>query len=206
MSMRTPLVLLIIALGLLAYVMLFERGRPSAAEIESRSGLLVESLVRDRLTRIRIAFGDRRVVLRRDGEGFDEKWTLEVPKEAPADLEAVEDYLRTWEFAVPIRVREKPSDADLPSYGMDQPEAEVTFEMGRASVSVELGSGTPVEGAGYGYVRVAGDRAVAVVDDDVVALFKRTAESFEPKNDGGAALLPELIGTDVGADASTPGP
>jgi hypothetical protein len=196
MRMRTPLVLLIIAIGLLAYVMVFERGQPSATEIEA--------LVRDRLTRIRIAFGDERVALRREGEGFDETWMLELPKEVPADPEAVEDYLRAWEFAVPIRTREKPTDADLQSYGMGRPEAEVTFEMGRASVRVELGSGTPVDGAGSGYVRIGDDKAVAVVGDDVVELFKRTAESFELKDDGGTASLPELI--NPGTDASTPSP
>ncbi|MGD8317604.1 MAG: DUF4340 domain-containing protein [Myxococcales bacterium] len=204
MSMRTPLVLLIIAVGLLAYVLVFERGRPSAKEIESRSGLLVESLVRDRLTGIRIAFDDQRVVLRRQGEGFDETWTLEQPEKAAADPEAVEDYLRAWEFAIPIRIREEPTEADLQSFGLERPAAEVTFEMGRGNVRVGLGSGTPVQGAGSGYVRIGDDEAVAVVGDDVVALFKRTAESFEIKDDGGAFSLPELIDADAGTDASTP--
>lgn len=206
MSMRTPLVLLVIAVGLLAYVLVFERGRPSAREIESRSGLLVQALVRDRLTGLRIASEDRRIVLRREGEGFDETWTLVQPEEAAADPEAVEDYLRAWEFAIPIRIREKPTEADLQSFGLERPAGEVTFEMGRAGVRVELGSGAPVQGAGAGYVRIDGQEAVAVVDDDVVALFHRTAESFELHDDGGTASLPELIDVDAGADASAPEP
>ena len=44
--------------------------------------------------------------------------------------------------------------------------------------------------------------AVTVVGDDVVALFSRTVESFEIKNDGGAPLLSDL--EDAGADAGDP--
>ena len=47
MSARTPIVLLVIALVLLGYILAFERGRPGRSEIESRTGLLVEALVRD---------------------------------------------------------------------------------------------------------------------------------------------------------------
>ena len=57
MSARTPVALLVIAAVLLTYVWLFERGRPGRTEIEARTGLRVEKLVRDRITRIRIASG-----------------------------------------------------------------------------------------------------------------------------------------------------
>ena len=191
MSARTPLVLLVIALVLLGYVLAFERGRPSRSEINSRSGLLVEALVRDRITRIRIASGDDRVALRRDGEGFDETWTLEEPKQAPADPEAIEDYLRNWEFAIPVRTLQSPTPEDLKSFGIDTPRAEVTFEMGRAKVRLSLGSGSPVDGGGY--VRIDERQEVTVVSDDVVALFDGSADSFELKGDAGAPDLSDLL-------------
>ena len=202
MTARTPLILLIVAAILLAYVLLFERGRPGRAEIDSRSGLLLEAVVRERITRIRIASGEERIALLREGEGFDETWTLEEPKQAPADPEAIENYLRNWEFAIPVRTLQSPSAEDLESFGIDTPKAEVTFEMGRAKVRVSLGSGSPVDGGGY--VRIDDGRQVTVVSDDVVALFARTVDDFELKGDAGAPDLSELV--DALEDAAVDAP
>ena len=193
MSARTPIILLVIAAILLAYVLLFERGRPGRKEIDSRSGLLLEAVVRERITRVRIASGDERVALLRQGEGFDETWTVEEPKQAPADPEVIEDYLRNWEFAIPVRTLQSPSAEDLQSFGVDTPKAEVTFEMDRAKVRVSLGSGSPVDGGGY--VRIDDGPQVVVVGDDVVALFDRTGDSFEIKGDAGAPNLSDLLDT-----------
>jgi len=205
MSARTPIILLVIAAILLAYVLLFERGRPGRKEIDSRSGLLLEAVVRERITRVRIASGDERVALLRQGEGFDETWTVEEPKQAPADPEVIEDYLRNWEFAIPVRTLQSPSAEDLQSFGVDTPKAEVTFEMDRAKVRVSLGSGSPVDGGGY--VRIDDGPQVVVVGDDVVALFDRTADSFEIKGDAGAPNLSDLLGTqEQGQDAAVAAP
>ena len=193
MSARTPIILLVIAAILLAYVLLFERGRPGRKEIDSRSGLLLEAVVRERITRVRIASGDERVALLRQGEGFDETWTVEEPKQAPADPEVIEDYLRNWEFAIPVRTLQSPSAEDLQNFGVDTPKAEVTFEMDRAKVRVSLGTGSPVDGGGY--VRIDDGPEVVVVGDDVVELFDRTADSFEIKGDAGAPNLSDLLGT-----------
>ncbi len=202
MSARTPIVLFVIAAILLAYVLLFERGRPGRTEIASRSGLLLEAVVRERITRIRIASGEKRIVLVRHGEGFDETWTLEEPKQAPADPEAIEDYLRNWDFAIPVRTLQSPTPEDLQSFGIDTPKAEVTFEMGRAKVRVSLGSGSPVDGGGY--VRIDNRRQVTVVGDDVVALFSRTADAFELKGDAGEPDLSELLGAQEDAGVAAP--
>jgi hypothetical protein len=203
MSARTPFILFVVAAILLAYVLLFERGRPGRSEIESRTGLLLEEVVRERITRIRVAAGDERIALRRDGEGFDEAWTLEEPKQAPADPEMIEDYLRNWEFAIPVRTLQSPTPEDLKSFGIDTPKAEVAFEMGRAKVRLSLGSGSPVDGGGY--VRIDERREVTVVSDDVVALFNRSADSFELKGDAGAPDLSDLLGEkEEDADVAAP--
>jgi hypothetical protein len=205
MSARTPIILLVIAAILLAYVLLFERGRPGRKEIDSRSGLLLEAVVRERITRVRIASGDERVALLRQGEGFDETWTVEEPKQAPADPEIIEDYLRNWEFAIPVRTLQSPSAEDLQHFGVTTPKAEVTFEMDRAKVRVSLGTGSPVDGGGY--VRIDDGPQVVVVGDDVVALFDRTGDSFEIKGDAGAPNLSDLLGTqEPGQDAGIAAP
>jgi len=202
MSARIPIILLIIAAILLAYVLLFERGRPGRKEIDSRSGLLLETVVRERITRIRIASGGERIALRREGEGFDETWTLEEPKQAPADPEVIEDYLRNWEFAIPVRTLQSPTPDDVQSFGIDKPRAEVTFEMGRAKVRVSLGSGSPVDGGGY--VRIDDQQQVTVVGDDIVALFERSADAFELKGDAGAPDLSDLLEAPEDAGAAAP--
>jgi hypothetical protein len=153
---------------------------------------LLQTVVRERITRVRIASGEERIALLREGEGFDETWTLEEPRRAPADPEVIEDYLRNWEFATPVRTLQSPSAEDLQSFGLDTPKAEVTFEMGRAKVRVSLGSGTPVDGGGY--VRIEEGRQVTVVSDDVVALFDRSADAFEIKGDAGAPNLSDILG------------
>ena len=200
MSARTPVALLVIAAVLLTYVLLFERGRPGRTEIEARTGLLVEKLVRDRITRIRIASGDERLVLTREGEGFDETWTLLEPREAVADGELVENYMRNWEFAVPVRTLTSPNDQDFESFGLVTPKAEVTFEMGPVSTRVSLGTGAPVDGGGY--VRIDGGKSVLVVGDDVVELFSQSADAFAVKNDAGAPLLDDLIDVAPARDAT----
>lgn len=202
MSARTPIILLVVAALLLAYVMLFERGRPGRKEIDSRSGLLLEAVVRERITRIRVASGDERMALVRTGEGFDETWTLEEPKQAPADPEAIEDYMRNWEFAIPVRTLQSPSAEDVRSFGLDSPKAEVSFEMGRAKVRVTLGSGEPVDGGGY--VRIDDRPEISVVGKDVVALFERTADTFELRDDGGAPDLSDLMILDPDAGVAAP--
>lgn len=202
MNARTPIVLFIIAAILLAYVLLFERGRPGRSEIDSRSGLLLETVVRERITRIRIAAGEERIVLRREGEGFDETWALEEPTAAAADPDAIEDYLRNWEFAIPVRTLQSPTPADIESFGIDAPKAEITFEMASAKTRVSLGSGTPVDGGGY--IRIDDGPQVTVIGDDVVALFTRTAESFMLRGDGGAPDLTDLGSAETDAGDASP--
>jgi len=202
MSARTPIVLLVVAALLLTYVLLFERGRPGRTEIDSRSGLLLEGVVRERITRIRIAAGEERVALLRQGEGFDETWTLEEPRQAPADPEIIEDYLRNWEFAIPVRTLQSPTAEDLHSFGLETPKAEVSFEMGRAKVRISLGTGSPIDGGGY--VRIDDGPQVSVVGDDVVALFGKTADTFELKGDAGAPDLSDVLGAQEDAAVAAP--
>jgi hypothetical protein len=202
MNTRTPIVLFIIAAILLAYALLFERGRPGRTEIDSRSGLLLETLFRERITRIRIAAGEDRIVLRREGEGFDETWTLEEPNPGAANPDAIEDYLRNWEFAIPVRTLQSPSAEDIESFGIDRPKAEITFEMASAKTRVVLGSGTPVDGGGY--VLIDEGPQVTVVGEDVVALFARTADSFMLHGDAGAPYLSDLVGSEIDAGDASP--
>lgn len=195
MTARTPIILAIVVLLLAGYVFFFERDRPGRSEIEARAGFLIESLVRDRLSRIEVSSGDAHMAMSREGEDFDETWTLEQPVQAAADPERVEDYVRNWEFAIATRTLEDPSAQDVRSFGLDAPKASVRFEMGRAGVTVRLGSGTPVDGGGY--VRIDDRDQVMVVPKSVVELFDLGAEHFRIKNDAGAPDLADLLDAEI---------
>ena len=202
MTARAPIILAVIVVLLAGYVFFFERDRPGRAELEARGGFLVEALVHDRISRIHISSGDAHMMMSRKGEGFDETWTLEQPVEAAADPERVEDYLRNWEFAIATRTLEDPSPEDVRNFGLDSPKASVRFEMGRAEVTVTLGSGTPVDGGGY--VRIDDRNQVMVVPKSVVELFDIGAEHFRIKNDAGAPDLADLLDAEVREDAAAP--
>jgi len=199
MTARAPIILLIIALLLAGYIFFFERDRPGQTELEARSGFLVQGLVHDRVSRIHISSGDEHMAMSREGEGFDETWTLEQPLEAAADLERVENYLRNWEFAIATRTLENQSPEDIQNFGLETPKASVRFELGRADVAVSLGTGTPVDGGGY--VRIDDRDQVMVVPKSVVELFDLGAEHFRIKNDGGAPDLADLLDAEVREDA-----
>lgn len=202
MSARTPIILFVVAALLLTYVLLFERGRPGATEVESRAGFLLDTVVPDRITSVQITSGAQRIALARRGEGFDETWTLEEPKHAPVDPDVIENYLRSWEFAIPVRTLQSPTPEDLKRFGLDTPKGEVTFEMGPAKVRVSLGAGSPVDAGGY--LRIDDRQQLIVVGKDVVALFDRTAAAFELKGDAGAPDLSDLDRTSRDASVSSP--
>ncbi|MDH3202052.1 MAG: DUF4340 domain-containing protein [Myxococcales bacterium] len=199
---RTPIILAIIVVLLAAYVFFFERDRPGRAEIEARAGFLVESLVRDRVSRIHISSGGEQMAMSCEGQDYDKTWTLEQPVKAAADPEHVEDYLQNWEFAIATRTLESPRPEDVRNFGLDAPSASVRFEMGRAAVTVSLGSGTPVDGGGY--VRIDDRDQVMVVPKSVVELFDLDAEHFRIKDDAGAPDLADLLDAEVREDAAAP--
>ena len=191
MSARAPIVLAVLVVLLAGYIIFFERDKPRRNEVEARTGFLVEPLVRERVSHLEVFAPTGTVALAREGAGFDETWTLEAPDESPADPEEVENYLRSWEFAVATRTLEDPTREDLESFGLDTPTASVRFTLGRARVELSLGSGSPVDGGGY--LQITGDDRVMVVPDAVVELFDVDAERFRIRADGGAPDLDDLL-------------
>lgn len=190
MTARTPLTLLVLVLLLGAYLFVFETDGPKQSEIEARDGFLLEPLIRERVTRVHLQNGDRSLSARREGEGFDETWTLEAPEAGNGNLDTIEDVLRNWEFAMPRRVLENPSDEDVAEFGLDEPVASAEFEMGRSRVRVVLGSGKPVDGGGY--VRVDDRKQAIVVPDAVVELFEFDPADFQAE-EGSEPTLDDLV-------------
>lgn len=189
---RAPIVLGLVAILLAAYIFWFERDRPRRNEVDAREGFLVPALIRERISTIRLAGDGDAFSLEREGEGFDETWTLTDGKTAPADAEQVDNYMREWEFAVATRTLESPSAEDFASFGFAEPRATITFSMGRAEVSIVLGSAEPVDGGGY--LRIDDEDRAIVVPPSVVELFEVEPSAFRVENDAGAPDLDDLLG------------
>ncbi len=202
MTARAPIVLAVLVVLLAGYVFFFERDRPGRKEIDARAGFLVEALVRDRISKIQISSGGDPMAISRHGEDFDETWTIDQPVEAAADPGLVEDYLRNWEFAIATRTLEDPSLEDIRNFGLDPPTASERFEMGRADVTVSLGSSEPIDGGGY--LRIDDRNQVIVAPESVVELFDLGLEHFRIKNDAGAPDLADLLDAEVRDDAAAP--
>ena len=125
MTTRVPLVLFLIALALAAYIAAFERGRPGASELASRAGFILDEVVPERVDEIRLGDGQSEVIIQRAGEGFEATWSIVEPVRALADGDRIHDFLRSWEYAAPLRRLELTSDEDLRRFGVDAPKSRV---------------------------------------------------------------------------------
>lgn len=176
MSSRVPLALLVVALGLLGYILAFERGGVSRTEIESRQGLILDKVVREHVDSVRIGTGEQQIVAKREGEGFDEKWTLLAPKKGPANDITVDNFLGNWDYAAPLRTIQILGQEDVARFGFEKPKAYISFGMEATQVELFLGSGKPADGGGY--VRVDDRPEVMVVDEQVVSFFSAKPEDW----------------------------
>ncbi len=191
MSFRVPLALLVVALGLLGYIYGFERrGAPSPNELGPRQGFVLDNVLRERVDSIRIGTGPGQIIAKREGEGFDEQWTLEAPERGPANDTTIDNFLGNWDYAAPLRKVQILGSEDLTRFGFDKPKAYLSFAMEATQVELFLGSGTPVDGAGY--VRVDDRPEVMVVDEQVVSYFTANPEDWLGKSDAEPPTLDEI--------------
>lgn len=190
MTARVPIVLLLIALALAVYILVFERGRPGASELTSRAGFILDEVVPERVDEIRLDDGQAEIVVQRIGEGFEATWNIVEPVRVPADGARISDFLRSWEYAAPLRRLELTSDEDLRRFGVDAPKSAVRFGMGPTTVQVILGTGTPPDGAAY--IRIDDRSEVMVVGKDVAELFDRALDELKAGPDAGAPDLDDL--------------
>lgn len=191
MSVRVPLALLVVALGLLGYILAFERrGGPSPNELGPRQGFVLDNVLRERVDSIRIGTGAGQIIATREGEGFDAKWTLEAPEQGPANETTVDNFLGNWDYAAPLRKVQILGEEDLTRFGFDKPKAYLSFGMDATHVELFLGTGKPVDGAGY--VRVDDRPEVMVVDEQVVSHFRANPEDWLGKSDAEPQTLDEI--------------
>ena len=110
----------------------------------------------DTVTRVEVVRGDKRIVLTLEGQ----TWRITEPEASEADSSTVNTRLRSL-------INTPPSDAfasggDLAQYGLDKPQARITFQAPDSTATLLVGDANPTS-QGY-YVQAQGDDQVYVVN------------------------------------------
>ncbi len=150
MRFRNTLILLLVLVGLAAYVYFVEY---PASEREGKKKTLFEFSTDD-VTALTLAYPDREIALKK----ADGHWRLERPLQAEADESAVTNLLRTIaECEVKKTVEEEPSD--LAKFGLDAPASRIRVTLkDRELPEIRVGKTTPI---GYSaYIQRADEKKV----------------------------------------------
>ncbi len=188
MSKRTTMILGGIAIAMLAYILLFERGTLSTSELEARRGRVIESFVRARVTRIDLTAGENHVLLTRAEDEGEEtldtfgvgEWSLEAPVRAPAEGESVDGLLSSLEWLDARRTLEGITTEDRARFGFDEPRATVDFTVAGESHHLSVGGDDP-RGEGVYVTLDAGDTAW-ICGRDLLEALQHDADYFRSKD------------------------
>jgi hypothetical protein len=185
----TTLVLGLLAIGLIAYVVLFDRGTLSSRELDQRKGSVLPQLVRARVDKIEIQRKGKTTVLSRDSAGEDEAslWQVKVPYQAKADPNAVDSLLSALEWIEPRRRLKNISGADRKQFGLAKPRYRLWFTVGKVRVPLLFGNETP-QGDGL-YAQAADATTVFVVGKDALEALDHDSEYYHGKELHDGVLL-----------------
>jgi hypothetical protein len=147
-NVRATLLLVLVALGLAAYVYLFERG-PSREEKAERARRVVLELDREAVTGIELPTDDGPAATLSRGDEGPGRWRLEQPIESPADEGSVEGVLSALEkLEAESVIEERPED--LGPFGLGEDAHRVHVRLGDAeSIELRIGGKTPVGSSRY---------------------------------------------------------
>src|SRR5262245_25643967 len=136
MRLRSTIVLLLLLIGLGAYVYWVEVPQ---AEQEAKKKTLFEFKADD-VTEVSLDYSDHEIVVRKSGD----KWGIVKPIEAAADATTVKNLATALaECEVKKTVTEKASDLSL--YGLDNPFVKVTVKLGdKVLPTILVGKNAPV--------------------------------------------------------------
>lgn len=164
---RSTLVLLVVAIGLGAYIYFVERHRAPASEEEPNEQLL--NLEADDITELQVTAGDGRVTeLRHD----DDTWRVVIPVDTKADDTTVSSIASSLASLEVRRVVDE-APADLEPFGLDTPSFDVGFDTADdAARHLLIGDQTPT----------GSDRYAKLSDSDRVFLIASFLDSSFDKS------------------------
>lgn len=181
---RTSMILMGVALTLLSFIVFFERGSLSTTEREGRKGHVLESFVKDRVTRIELQRRGVTTVLVHVEPKPDDPldiggWQVEAPYHARADKALVDELLGALEWAEARRSLGDASSEELAQFGLSAPRYRVTYVAGRDRAGFSVG--LPAANGGGSYLKLNDKPAVYVVGGDLLEYLARPAEDFHEK-------------------------
>lgn len=189
--MRTLITLSVVAAGLLAFILLFERGTVSDADLASREGRVLQRFFRDRISELTVTAGGETLRLVRrpeQGELSIGTWYVDQPFVAEADQGAVDMLLGELEWMDARRRLTGVSEQDRARFGLERPKFQLSFKVGRDRGELSVGNESP-KGDGF-YVQVDGDGPVYVVGRELIEALDQAPEHYHSKvlHDGLMAL------------------
>ena len=175
MKFRGTLLLLVLASGLLAYIWLVEKDRPTIREAADRQGLVFD-IDRDDIDTIRIQNAESVIELKRSGAD----WQMTKPVSDNADGLAVSQLLTTLEM---LRSTTE-IDPDAPNVdkklvresGVDSATLQVTLEGKKVQEKLQIGKESANEGKLY--ARVAGKKSIYVIPADIKSQLTKRPDEF----------------------------
>lgn len=181
MSKRTTIAMAVIAGGLLLYILAYERHTLSSGELSGREGRLLESFVRDRVTKLEIEREGGRVVLERERDEEDElgEWKLVEPVTAEIDFDAVDSLMGALEWADARRTIEGVTAEDRERFGLDEPRLRAWFTVAARRVPIAFGGEDPQKSGLY--VQLEDESVAYVVGRDVYEALDHDAGWFRSK-------------------------
>jgi hypothetical protein len=125
---KNLIILAAVVIAVLAYIMLFERHRPTSDESTAAAEKVLRDFERDVVMGIVIERAEGRVRLEKVGE----EWRLREPFDFPADSSVVSSTLGSLANLTADR-RLAPEEVNPADYGLEQPVAKVTLRMADGS-------------------------------------------------------------------------
>jgi hypothetical protein len=193
MKFKHTLLLLLLALGLGAYLWFFDRKLPSTHETARAGNLLVE-LDRDEITALLIKNPESKIDLRKDK---DDRWQLVEPVQDRADAGpagVVTQLLTTLDSLRYESVIDEKSEGVEKDFAKKAGVADATTKIritreGKPAGEIHVGADTPA--GRKAYARLEGDRKIYVLPNDLKTQISRKADEF--RDPRASALTPQNI-------------
>ncbi len=178
MNWRTTLVLVVVVLGVFAYLRFFEMKQPSTEEA-TRQAQNVVNLDRNKIDGLIIQNGDEKIEIRR----HDNKWRLESPFKDQADGALVENLLsnlETWQKEGTIPAKDIDADkSKLSEYGLNRPKLKLKLIGSERPPEILFGKDAALEGRMY--VRFDNSKETFLAKQSVKKDIDKKAEEFRDK-------------------------
>lgn len=178
MKFKHTLILLVLAVGLGAYVWFVDRKMPTTKEREEKKDRMFE-FDRDKIAAIDIKTSETKIELRKEGAN----WNLKSPAGDRADSGAMSSLLTSIEL---LR-SESTIDNDgkgvtkdqLKEFGLSDPATKLTMTVDGKPIQLLFGKDTAIENRGY--VMIEGSKAVEVVANALRSDISRKPDDFRDK-------------------------